>query len=134
MTTNVEVFNQAMSGELGDDQKRIASTAMSWLATLIRKNSDEGSAIWDAPSLMPNMTPASAILFRMSDTVSRLMSLSKNSDANPESFDDTIQDLAEYCLLYLASPERSGETTADTPKPAPAPSDKANSKEDLQPA
>lgn len=78
---------------------------------LISKNRDYGASAFESPSLMPGLTPTAAILVRMSDKINRLQTLSRERitrQVASETFDDTIRDLAGYCILYLAS-ARDGE-------------------------
>lgn len=74
---------------------------------LMRKNRDYGNAAFLSPALAPNLDSSSAILVRMSDKIQRLTNLAKALDARvvDESFNDTVLDLAGYCLLYLVSQE-----------------------------
>lgn len=79
---------------------------------LTSKNAAYGNAAASPPILLPDLDPSTAILVRMSDKVSRLRSLVSGAKENDESFDDTIRDLAGYCVLYLAtkySSEEEGE-------------------------
>lgn len=65
----------------------------------VRKNADYGDSFSKVRMDIPN-----AILVRLSDKLNRLKSLmnSKNErQVNDESIDDTLMDLANYCLLEL---------------------------------
>jgi hypothetical protein len=100
------VVKEALNGDRGDDQLRIAQVGLDWIETILKKNQNYGSSVWETPVLAPNMDVASAILVRMSDKVSRLQSLTMGDiDAVGESLEDTIRDLGAYCLLYLARPQ-----------------------------
>lgn len=90
-----------------EDQKRIATEGLKWLATILRKNRDYGSSAWTRPVCSPHLEPRSAILVRMSDKVSRIGVLSGGDkpQVSSESLHDTIGDLGAYCLLYLTCPE-----------------------------
>lgn len=72
---------------------------------LARKNADYGNSAFDAPPLAPGLDTTAAILVRMGDKISRLETLAKRRTARvkDESFDDTVRDLAGYCVLYLAA-------------------------------
>ncbi len=84
----------------------IAEVGLDWITTLLAKNADYGSSVWNPPVLKPDMAPEDAILVRMSDKIARIASL-QNSDAQvDESMEDSIKDLGAYCLLQLARPGR----------------------------
>lgn len=101
----MSTIETALSGARGEDQRRIAQKGLEWLTTLLQKNADYGSAVWQKPVLTPNMTAATAILVRMSDKISRLQTLATHDpQIVGESFDDTISDLGAYSLLYLTRP------------------------------
>lgn len=72
--------------------------------TLLSKNEAYGNAAAKEPIFLPLLSSQDAILVRMSDKVSRLANLRRSQcDDNGESFNDTILDLAGYCVLYLVS-------------------------------
>jgi len=74
--------------------------------TLIRKNTDYGSSVWESPILAPTIPAKTAILVRMSDKVKRIAQLFSNDPlVASESMLDSIRDLAGYSLLYDACPE-----------------------------
>ena len=102
-------FSVALEGHYGEDQQRIAQTALKWIDTLLRKNHDYGCTVWDTPILAPDLDPASAIFVRMSDKIARLNNLrSTNAEVTDESIEDTISDLGSYALLLLARPKNEG--------------------------
>lgn len=109
-------LSEAMEGERGPAQKRIATEGIEWLELLLRKNSDYGCAVWDRPVLCPQAPARHAILVRMSDKIARIASLQGkmaeggDMEVLGESFDDTIRDLGAYCLLYLSAPGESDAT------------------------
>lgn len=70
--------------------------------TLLQKNSAYGNSACRIPELV-RISPTDAILVRMSDKISRLKSLKQGVEDNGESFNDTILDLAGYCVLYLVA-------------------------------
>lgn len=102
----MDLIGEALQGNRGEDQARIAKTAIHWVETLLRKNHDYGSSVWQVPVLAPDCDPAIAIRVRMSDKINRLQTLlsGKTAEVSSESIDDTLRDLGAYCLLYLARP------------------------------
>ncbi|MBQ9372158.1 MAG: DUF1599 domain-containing protein [Thermoguttaceae bacterium] len=72
---------------------------------LVAKNHDYGSSAFESPLLLPTMKPETGVLVRIGDKIKRLQTLARNSQYVDESFDDTIRDLAGYCILYLACKE-----------------------------
>lgn len=113
------LIRAAMDGHLTSDAKRIAEIGTAWIATIIRKNTDYGSSVWKPAIFAPQLDPGTVILVRMSDKAARINSLVQRGEALvDESFNDTVQDLGAYCLLYLARPNQ-GPTTDE-----PCPTDK----------
>lgn len=109
-----EILLDALAGNRGDDQQRIAIEVIRWGALLLRKNKDYGCAVWQIPVLAPDCDPGTAIRVRMSDKVSRLSTLLQHSaEVRSESIDDTLRDLGAYCLLELARPGRSPAKESD---------------------
>lgn len=97
---------QALTGERGDDQKRIAEVIIGWGDLLLKKNSDYGSSAWKRPVLAPGLDTDAAMRVRMSDKIERISSLLQKGSAEvDESIEDTIKDLGAYCLLWLARPK-----------------------------
>lgn len=81
---------------------------------LVSKNRDYGASAFESPSLLPGLMPNAAILVRMSDKINRLQTLSRERitrQVASETFDDTIRDLAGYCILYLAAVESGQNET-----------------------
>lgn len=112
-----ETILAALRGERGDDQKRIAETAVAWTELLLRKNQDYGSSAWQHPLLAPTLPVGMAIRVRMSDKISRLMTLLAGggpSRVSDETIDDTLRDLGAYCLLYLSRPQEKTELPPPT--------------------
>ena len=71
---------------------------------LIRKNRDYGNAAVSESPLCPELDSSTAILVRMGDKIKRLENLASVKETQvDESFEDTVRDLAGYCVLYLAS-------------------------------
>lgn len=98
-----ERIKKALKGD-NEDQRRIAEIGLDWVATLLDKNHDYGSSVWKSPVLKPEMDLGDAILVRMSDKVSRIVSLQNKEAQVDESLDDTVEDLGSYALLWLARP------------------------------
>jgi hypothetical protein len=103
ITISDTIFD-AMLGQRGPEQQRLAEQGLAWIELLLQKNHDYGSSVFKPPVLAKNLELGSAILVRMSDKISRLESLQNRTGEVVESFDDTIRDLGAYCLLYLARP------------------------------
>ena len=84
-------------------QSNIAEVGLHVVTTLLRKNADYGSSIFNSPILKPSMSPADAILVRLSDKFNRIAHLSGGEAAKvAESIDDTMLDIAGYAILWLA--------------------------------
>lgn len=72
-------------------------------ALLLQKNKDYGSAIEESPYLAPEVPPATAVFVRMSDKFKRIQTLRTANDmCVEESLEDSIRDVAGYCILLLA--------------------------------
>ena len=78
------------------------------LATLLRKNADYGSSGLQEPLLVPGMDARQSLLVRMSDKVARIQALQRKGPEVAESLEDTMLDLANYCLLWVAVPRLTG--------------------------
>ena len=91
--------------DVSTDVFKLAKTAIKVGALLVRKNQDYGSSGMKRPVLMPNLTPRQALLCRMSDKVARIAQLADGSDpqVTDEKLEDTIKDLAGYCILWLTA-------------------------------
>lgn len=74
---------------------------------LIKKNHDYGSSAFQSPLLNPVLSPREAIEVRMSDKIARMNQLSTDDPEVAESREDTVRDLAGYCILWLLA---SGES------------------------
>lgn len=103
---NIDTIINALSREDGADAYWIAQAGCGLVATLLAKNADYGGSAWQRPALAPHLDPGTAILCRMSDKIARLQTLlaSALTPRVNESIEDTLRDLAGYCLLYLARP------------------------------
>jgi hypothetical protein len=87
------------------DTFRLAKTTVEVGALLVRKNQDYGSSGMKSPVLMPNLVAREALLCRMSDKVARIAQLADGSapQVADEKLEDTIRDLAGYCILWLTA-------------------------------
>jgi len=86
----------------------LAEIGVENLATLLRKNADYGSSGLGEPILVPGMDARRALLVRMSDKVARILSLQHKAPEVAEALEDTMLDLANYCLLWVAVPRLTG--------------------------
>lgn len=78
---------------------------------LTRKNQNYGGAVFENPSLCRGIPALMALLVRMSDKTARIAALTNGEkDKVGESIEDTVRDLAGYCVLFLAlkNSEKSG--------------------------
>ena len=77
----------------------------------IKKNADYGDSVGELYAKLGDVS----FLTRISDKYHRLMNLMcdsdgyKRKDINYESVDDTIQDLANYCIIWLMEREMKKE-------------------------
>ena len=77
----------------------------------IKKNADYGDSVGELYKKLGDVS----FLTRISDKYHRLMNLMCNGDGymkkeiNYESIDDTIQDLANYCIIWLMEREMKKE-------------------------
>jgi hypothetical protein len=110
----LQTIINAIEGDRGSDQARLAKTGISLIDLLLRKNTDYGASAWSNPELANDMPAHKALLVRMSDKVNRIKALAKKPAPEvAESLADTFKDLAGYCLLWLACPDQ-----VDHPEPA----------------
>lgn len=65
----------------------------------IKKNSDYGDSVGELYSKLGDIS----LLTRISDKYNRLMNIftMENGDLNYESIDDSIRDMANYCIIWL---------------------------------
>ena len=77
----------------------------------IKKNADYGDSVGQLYSKLGDIS----MLTRISDKYNRLMNLmTKEGEQNYESIEDTIQDMANYCIIWLM--EREMKEYKDEPK------------------
>lgn len=82
--------------------------------TLLRKNSDYGSSVFNPPVLNTSLSAESAIHVRLSDKFARLSNLlSSQKEAANESIEDTFLDIAGYCVLELVRRKLAAELRKD---------------------
>ena len=109
-----ERIRQAVNGDHGEDQRRLAEQGMQLVALLLAKNADYGGSAWQIPTLAPGLSLREAIQCRMSDKIQRLqMLLSGKAPEVLESTEDTMRDLAGYCILWLGAPQAVPEVITD---------------------
>jgi hypothetical protein len=98
----------ALTGCDGQAAAAIATEGVAMTDLLLSKNQDYGGSAWQVPTLAPSLDAGTAILVRMSDKIARLNKLlASGAEAQvAESIEDTLRDLAGYCVLYLARPRK----------------------------
>lgn len=102
-----ELSLKAVNGLLNADQQEILQKCLDEMETLLRKNTDYGSSVFQRPRLAPHISPSDSILVRMSDKLNRLDQLAQQGAmVASESFDDTLRDFAAYVKLYQIASER----------------------------
>lgn len=105
VNVDIDLIDQAVVGKRGVDQQRIAKMGLDFVATILRKNHDYGSSVFEPPVLVPDLDPGVSILVRASDKIRRLETLrGKEPEVVGEAVHDTVKDLGAYCLLYLCRP------------------------------
>lgn len=85
---------------------------------LIAKNTDYGDSAFKAPPLVPCLSPAAAILVRIGDKIERLENLAKKAGelafcVDSETVEDTVADLAGYCILYLIAMQEAQDAKTE---------------------
>lgn len=110
-----ELIGAALEGRRGPDQKLIAEVGIHWIDTLLRKNMDYGSSVFQEPVLCPGLPTTSAIDVRMSDKIARIRNLkTATAQVADESIDDTYNDLGAYCLLRKVARTKEAQDGKDT--------------------
>jgi len=84
------------------------------LADLLKKkNADYGDSFSERPYLLPNVTTNTSAYIRLSDKFKRLRTLLNSEEQDrrvlDESLEDTLRDVAGYCLLLLADCGKEGK-------------------------
>lgn len=83
-------------------QDKISEVVETLRKILISKNQNYGNSAFRPPVLLPDLPAEKAIFVRMSDKVARLAQLtSGEKDRVGESIEDTLYDLAGYCVLAI---------------------------------
>lgn len=85
-------------------QQQIAHYCDHLKQVLQAKNCDYGDSAFQSPILYPSLDSTSAILVRMSDKIQRIAKLFSSNEVpqvRNESLNDSILDLAGYCILFL---------------------------------
>lgn len=100
ITHEDSLIQQALNGERGIEQTKIAKAGIRILETVLRKNKDYGSSALLPPVLLPSIGTRASILIRMSDKIGRLSQLLQAPpEVIDESIADTVDDLIGYSLL-----------------------------------
>lgn len=95
--------------------------------TLIRKNRDYGSSVFDAPRLTPHLDPGVAIDVRLSDKLNRLEQLSRTDpEIKSESIDDTKLDIIGYLILQRVHRRLTVQSNNPSPQPNESEAQDAN--------
>ncbi len=103
LTNWTEVF-EALEGKHGDDQRAIAEQGLAVIAMLLEKNRAYGSSAFDPIRVFAKgLSALDQIHVRMDDKLSRL------ARGHAIDGEDTIYDLAGYCVLELVARRRSAE-------------------------
>lgn len=106
--TTTEAFPSAdshpVNGHKKPDFRKLISEVGDGLVTLLlAKNLDYGNNIAKPPCMAKKVDPQTAALVRMSDKVARIEQLAERGAAVPgETLDDSLLDLAGYCILLVA--------------------------------
>ncbi len=103
------IIEEALDGDRGDIQCRIAHTGLGLVELLLKKNKDYGSSVFEPPELDPTASPSVGILARMSDKVRRIRQLRQNGAEVAESIDETVLDLGGYSILWLVNSQLERE-------------------------
>lgn len=106
MSYNRKTKQSGITIQTGTEIKRICKALEN---TLLRKNADYGNSSQRAPILIPRLSAQDALKVRLSDKIARFIQLEQTGAARVnESLDDTLLDMAGYCvLLLIARKEKS---------------------------
>lgn len=106
MSYNRKTKQSGTTIQTGTEIKRICKALEN---TLLRKNADYGNSSQRAPLLIPRLSAQDALKVRLSDKIARFIQLEQTGAARVnESLDDTLLDIAGYCvLLLIARKEKS---------------------------
>lgn len=100
---DLDLFQRCLCGSHGEDLEVIADQALILACTVIRKNMDYGSSVFQTPVLAPDMDVDAGIRVRMSDKIQRMVNLMDGEGAVDESLMDTMGDLAGYAMLWMVA-------------------------------
>lgn len=97
-----------MKNEIKD---KIDTACSNLCGILQRKNADYGNSALEKPCLVNNMTSLDGIMVRLGDKFSRLRTIygAENHQTN-ESVQDTLTDIAGYCILALIASDKRDES------------------------
>lgn len=85
------------------NKEKIERQCVALCELLKRKNHDYGDSFAEPPYLAPNLNVATAAFVRLSDKFKRLQTLvARNAECRDETLQDTLRDVAGYCVLLLA--------------------------------
>ena len=106
MSYNRKTKQSGTAIQTGMEIKRICKALEN---TLLQKNADYGDNAQRAPLLIPRLSAQDALKVRLSDKIARFIQLEQTGAARVnESLDDTLLDMAGYCvLLLIARKEKS---------------------------
>ena len=123
MTEVPAIVKDALEGNQGEDQHRIARTFIEQLEKALRKNHDYGNTVFRNPVLAPSLEPESAILVRLSDKIDRFSTLRTRDAKVSESLEDTAGDAGTYFFLWLVQKQREKAGDVDSSKESRASED-----------
>lgn len=97
-------------------QDEIKAECKALAELLCRKNTDYGDSAEKSPVLLPFLPPRTAIFVRMSDKIERMRTLLTRQACavvQDETFQDTVRDLAGYCVLLLITGKKNSVSSND---------------------
>ncbi|MDO4583944.1 MAG: nucleotide modification associated domain-containing protein [Planctomycetia bacterium] len=110
---NQALGNMAKNGR-GIRQDSLANLCDKLKTTVLNKNRNYGNSAFRTPLLASNVSPQEALLVRLSDKIARLETLLRGEpDRVQEPLEDTIFDIAGYCILLLAEKGCYGDGETD---------------------
>ncbi len=101
----------SLQGVRGEVQHLIAEEGLRIVDTLLRKNKDYGSSVFEPPELDASISPETGLICRMSDKVRRIRQLRSSTAEVNESLDDSFGDLAGYSILWLVLKRLKGKNS-----------------------
>ena len=92
----------SLQGTRGEVQQLIAEEGLTIVDTLLRKNKDYGSSVFEPPELDHTISPEVGLFCRLSDKIRRIRQLRATKTAEvAESLYDSIADMGGYSILLL---------------------------------